>query len=217
MHISPDDPQFLWHAFQRLLLAAALGAMVGLEREVKHRPAGLRTITLITVGSAMFTILSEALSSILGGEPLRIASQLIPGIGFLGAGAILHSRGAVLGLTTAATIFVMASVGMASGGGLFLLATGATLMMLTFLVVIGWVERQTALKFHALSFQLSTRQPERCLSDLREVARQKGVTMRDFRVGQAGERWVVEMVVETPMGREGEVLQRLQDIQQAHA
>ncbi len=214
--MSPDDPQFLWHSFQRLLLAAALGSMVGLEREMKHRPAGLRTITLITVGSAMFTILSEALASLLGGEPLRIASQLIPGIGFLGAGAILHSRGAVLGLTTAATIFVMASVGMASGGGLFLLATGATLMMLTFLVVIGWVERQTALKFNALAFQVSTRQPERCLKDLREFARQ-GVTMRDFRVGQAGERWVVELVVETPIGREGEILQRLQDIQQAHA
>lgn len=214
--MSPNDPQFLYGALQRLLLAAALGAAVGLEREIKHRPAGLRTITLITVGSALFTILSEALATMRGGDPQRIAAQLIPGIGFLGAGAILHARGAVVGLTTAATIFVMASVGMASGAGLHLLATAAALLLLTFLVLIGWIERRTELKFDQLSYQLNTRQADRCLADLKELSRQKGITMRDFRVGQAGERWTVGFTIEAPIGHEGEILRRLQDIQQAH-
>lgn len=141
--MSLNDAHFLLHAFLRLLLASGLGAAVGLERELKRKPAGLRTMMLITFGSALFTILSEGLASVRGGDPQRIAAQLIPGIGFLGAGAIIQSQTAVIGLTTAATIFAMASVGMAAGGGMHVLAIVATLLLLLFLVVLGWVEAHT--------------------------------------------------------------------------
>ena len=88
----------------RLLLAAVLGGIIGLERELKRRPAGLRTNMFICFGAAMFTNLSNSLAGTLGGDHTRIAAQIIPGIGFIGAGSIIHAKGSVTGLTTAATL-----------------------------------------------------------------------------------------------------------------
>jgi putative Mg2+ transporter-C (MgtC) family protein len=100
----------------------------------------------ICFGAAMFTILSEELAGEFSGDHTRIAAQIIPGIGFIGAGSILHSKGGISGLTTAATLFVVASIGMACGGGLYLQATFATLLIFLALQVLGWMERQFNLK-----------------------------------------------------------------------
>ena len=100
----------------RLILAALLGGVIGLERQLRHRPAGLRTNMFICFGAAMFTVLSRQLAGV-ESDSARIAAQIIPGIGFIGAGSILHARTSVTGLTTAATLFVVAGVGMAAGGG----------------------------------------------------------------------------------------------------
>ena len=128
----------------KVLLAAVLGGLVGLEREIRRRSAGLRTVMFISIGSTLFTILSIEIGRRTGGEPTRIVSNLIPGIGFLGAGAILHSQsgGEVIGLTTAAVIFVMASVGMAIGGGLYATAIFTTLLILVILVALGLAEKR---------------------------------------------------------------------------
>src|SRR5271155_5591053 len=99
----------------RLLLAVLLGGAVGLERELRHKPAGLRTNMLISLGAALFTIISYQMASNVGGDHTRIAAQIIPGIGFIGAGVVIRERGTILGITSAATIFVMASIGMAVG------------------------------------------------------------------------------------------------------
>src|SRR5712692_1992735 len=114
MHLDPGQITIL----VKLLLAAGLGGAVGLEREFHRKPAGLRTSMFICLGSALFTILSDEIGRRFGGDHARVASQLIPGIGFIGAGAILRERGSVVGLTTAATIFVLAAVGMAVGTGM---------------------------------------------------------------------------------------------------
>src|SRR5215468_9553721 len=114
-HFSLDE--LFSKTLARLMLAAVLGGIIGLERELKRRPAGLRTNMFICFGAAMFTILSMELAQ--GNEATRIASQIIPGIGFIGAGSILREKGGVTGLTTAATIFVVAAIGMAIGGGLY--------------------------------------------------------------------------------------------------
>src|SRR3989475_8713663 len=90
----------------RLTVAAILGGIIGLERQLKHKPAGLRTNMFICFGSALFTVLSGQLAGSLGGDHTRIAAQIIPGIGFIGAGSILHARGSTMGLTDAATVFV---------------------------------------------------------------------------------------------------------------
>ena len=124
----------------RLTLAAFLGGVIGLERELRHKAAGLRTNMLMCLGAAMFTVMSYQLADKFGGDHVRIASQIIPGIGFIGAGSILRERGSVIGLTTAATIFVTASIGMACGGGMYLTAVFATMVALVALVVLGLLE-----------------------------------------------------------------------------
>jgi putative Mg2+ transporter-C (MgtC) family protein len=119
----------------RLLLAAGLGAAVGVERELRRKPAGLRTNILIAVGSALFTTISIQLAAT-GGTPDRIAAQIVTGIGFLGAGAILRTGHSVQGMTTAATIWVNAAVGMAAGAGEYAMAAIATAITLVVLLVL---------------------------------------------------------------------------------
>jgi putative Mg2+ transporter-C (MgtC) family protein len=123
----------------RLLLAAGLGAAIGIEREVRNKPAGLRTNMLIAVGSALFTTVSVQLGTA-GGTPDRIAAQIVTGIGFLGAGAIIRSGQSVHGMTTAATIWVNAAVGMAAGVGEYAMATTATAITLVVLTALEPVE-----------------------------------------------------------------------------
>jgi putative Mg2+ transporter-C (MgtC) family protein len=122
----------------RLLLAAALGAAIGYQRERASKPAGLRTHVLICVGSALFTI-----ASIYGfgvtTDPARVAAGIVTGIGFLGAGAILHrehqKRGIVEGLTTAASMWVIAGIGLAVGAGLYLVSAVTTVIVLIVLLL----------------------------------------------------------------------------------
>ena len=132
----------------RLVLAGVLGGLIGLERELKAKPAGLRTTLLICVGAALFTELSLDIAMLAtgGGEalradPARLAAQIIPGIGFIGAGAILHARGRVTGLTTAATLWVVTAIGIAIGSGAYVEAIGATVMVLGTLLLLGRLER----------------------------------------------------------------------------
>jgi putative Mg2+ transporter-C (MgtC) family protein len=131
--------------FERLLLAALLGGVFGLEREFRHKAAGLRTNMLISVGSAIFTLMSIELTARTG-DPSRISSQIVTGIGFLGAGAIMRTNAGVQGLTTAATIWVNAAVGVAVGSGNYNLAVigaGVTVLVLLVLHPIElWLDRR---------------------------------------------------------------------------
>ena len=133
--------QVLGSISARLLLAAILGGVIGLEREFRHKASGLRTNMLICFGSAMFTVLSAQMAEKFGGDHTRIAAQIIAGIGFLGAGTIIHAQGSVVGLTSAATIFVTASVGMAAGAGMYSTAIFATVVILLALIGLGMLEQ----------------------------------------------------------------------------
>ncbi|HKB12607.1 MAG TPA: MgtC/SapB family protein [Vicinamibacterales bacterium] len=124
----------------RLLLAAGLGAALGLEREMRKKPAGLRTNMLIALGSAVFSLISIQMVNH-GGDADRIAANIITGVGFLGGGAILHTGLSVVGMTTAATIWVNAAVGMAAGVGEPMLAVAATGITLIVLGVLAPIER----------------------------------------------------------------------------
>ncbi len=126
----------------KLLIAVLVGGGVGLERELKGKPAGLRTNILICLGSALLMDLSMSLAATYGGDPGRIAAQVVTGIGFLGAGTILHTRGQITGLTSAATIWVVAALGLTIGAGYFLEAAGSSLTVIIVLVGLGWVERR---------------------------------------------------------------------------
>jgi putative Mg2+ transporter-C (MgtC) family protein len=130
----------------RLVLAAALGGAIGIERELEGKPAGFRTNLLICVGAALLTELSVLIYETAGGErgadPARIAAQIVSGIGFLGAGTIIQSRGTVSGLTTAATLWVVAAIGIAVGAGAWGEAIGATALVIAALLLLGRVERK---------------------------------------------------------------------------
>ena len=127
----------------RLMLAALLGSLLGLEREWHRRSAGLRTNTLIALGSAAFTLVSIELAARQGtGDATRIPAMIVSGIGFLGGGAILRTRSGVRGLTTAAAIWVNAAIGMAAGAGLVVLAISVTLTALLVLTVLKRVENR---------------------------------------------------------------------------
>ncbi len=147
--------QLLSETILRLLLSALLGGVIGLERELSHKPAGLRTNMFICFGAALFTIVSLTLVGPGVPDRTRIASNIIPGIGFIGAGSILRQKGSVQGLTTAATLFVVAAIGMAAGGGLYLQATFATVVILLALQVLGWVEARYSLKPLYMTYDVS--------------------------------------------------------------
>jgi putative Mg2+ transporter-C (MgtC) family protein len=119
----------------KLLLALVLGGLIGWERELYDKPAGFRTNTLICVGSTLFTIFSLKIGTIPGTDSARIAAQIVSGIGFLGAGAIIRRGEAVLGLTTAATIWFVASIGMGVGAGYYVISSIGTALALAILLL----------------------------------------------------------------------------------
>jgi putative Mg2+ transporter-C (MgtC) family protein len=139
-----------WNLLVRILVAAALGGILGIERDIHGRQAGLRTHLLVSAGAAVFFILSTHIATfdiiVPAGftkttDPGRIAAQIVTGIGFLGAGVILKEGFTVVGLTTAACLWISAAIGMASGAGLYIIATCTTILSLFSLILLRWFER----------------------------------------------------------------------------
>ncbi len=196
----------------RLILATFLGGLIGLEREMKHKPAGLRTNLFICFGCAMFTILSERLAGEFTGDHTRIAAQIIPGIGFIGAGSILHSRGSVQGLTTAATMFVVASVGMAAGGGLYLAAIFATVVILLALSLLGWMEAHFSLKPLLMAYEIAGDNAENLLSAVNQVLEEEHKIMQTVQIGRANNHFRVQFTVDATKKEHTDLLQRLRRV-----
>jgi putative Mg2+ transporter-C (MgtC) family protein len=184
------------HAVPRMAAAALLGGIIGLEREFRHKPAGLRTNMLICLGSALFTMLSDELAGSFGGDHTRIAAQIIAGIGFIGAGSILRERGSITGLTSAATIFVTASVGMAAGGGLYLTAAFATVIVLIALKVLGTVEHYFENKRLRVSYEVRGRDTEGVLKELNRIFGEENMRMENVHAARAGDMARVVFEVE---------------------
>src|SRR3989449_468372 len=134
---------FRLELFLQLCLATLFGGAIGLERELGGKPAGLRTNILICIGSVLYTKLSFTMAAG-NADPTRIAAQIVTGVGFIGAGTILHARGAVVGLTSAATIWVVAAIGVALGATFYSEAAVTTLLVLVVLRGLGSVERLVA-------------------------------------------------------------------------
>src|SRR3954470_13616417 len=159
----------------KLVLAAVLGGIIGIEREIRDKPAGLRTNILICVGSTLFMSISAQVAKLLGGDPTRIAAQIISGIGFLGAGAVLHSHGFVLGLTTAATIWVVAGIGMALGSGMYSLAAFVTGMSLVTLYFLSFVEDKIQGR-QSYSYSLVVTDLHQALASINNILRESSVS-----------------------------------------
>ncbi|MGA8763726.1 MAG: MgtC/SapB family protein [Candidatus Sulfotelmatobacter sp.] len=193
----------------RLILAAVLGGVIGLERELKHRPAGLRTNMFICFGAALFTLLSDVLAAEHLGDHTRIAAQIIPGIGFIGAGSILHARGLTTGLTTAATLFVVASVGMATGGGLYLTAIFATGVVLLALFSLGHLELTFNLKMLLTSYEVTGTSLEAISLEVNRILERQHRMMQNVVSGSTSEHVRVQFDV---AGCDREQKQLLRDL-----
>ncbi len=154
----------------RLLWAALLGALVGLERIRSKRPAGMRTSLFVCMAAALFTIVSAEFAKMTGDTGTsRIASNIVQGIGFLGAGVILREKGSVVGMTTAATIFLEAAMGMAAGAGLYKVSGFVCVVMLFSLSVLAQIEKFFKLRSHFLLFRVTADNATALLPEIHQL------------------------------------------------
>jgi putative Mg2+ transporter-C (MgtC) family protein len=160
----------------QVVLATVLGGAIGMERELSGKPAGLRTNILICVGATLFTVLSLKLAAIRG-DPARVAAQILPGVGFIGAGTILHARGSVTGLTSAATIWVVAAIGMALGAGAYAEAVGTTLLVMLILGGLGYLEDFVARRSTHSHLLIHAKPEVSALEELESLVRRSGLTV----------------------------------------
>ena len=212
-----------WEMLLRVALAAALGGVLGLERELREREAGLRTHLLVSVGSALFTLVSaygfhEFLVNggrVIRADPTRIAAQIVTGIGFLGAGAIIRQGLSVRGLTTAATLWVVAAIGMASGAGYYSAAVITTAVALFSLWPLRIVAFQIVQRFRGgtgrLLVELPTGQsPAPVIAELER----SGGRIEVMEISQEADRRNVELTLELPQDEVAhELVSRVADVE----
>ncbi|HKE91347.1 MAG TPA: MgtC/SapB family protein [Gemmatimonadales bacterium] len=160
----------------QVILATVLGGAIGLERELAGKPAGLRTNILICVGATLFTVLSYKVSGGRG-DPARIAAQILPGVGFIGAGTILHARGSITGLTSAATIWVVAAIGMALGAGAYTDAIGTAVFVMLILAGLGYVETYIARRSTHSHLLVHAKADVGTVEELETLLRRSGLTV----------------------------------------
>jgi putative Mg2+ transporter-C (MgtC) family protein len=167
----------------RLAWAGFLGALIGIERNIRRRPAGMRTGFCVSLGAALFTVVSVEIARRTGdASTTRIASNIVQGIGFLGAGVILRERGSIVGLTTAATIFATAAIGMAAGGGLFWVSGIGCSLTLFALVALVFVEDWLHLKCRHMLFRITTADTREVMADVHRVFAEMKVTLDNLHV-----------------------------------
>ncbi len=209
--LTPHLPvaSFVSETILRLVLAAFLGGVIGLERELAGKPAGLRTNMFICFGAALYTVLSFRYSQ--GTlDHNRIAAQIIPGIGFIGAGSILRDKGSVQGLTTAATLFVVASIGMAAGGGEFILATFSTMLILLGLEVLGRIESNFSIKPILMSYEVIGADAEKLFSDVNTVMEEEHQMMQTVEMGGMDGRHRVVFTVDATRRQHKSLMAKLE-------
>jgi putative Mg2+ transporter-C (MgtC) family protein len=196
--------------FWRLGFAAFLGAVIGVERDFHRRPAGIRTSLFVCLGSALFTLLSGELAKLLGETSgTRIASNLVQGIGFLGAGAILRESGTLIGMTTAATIFVEAAIGMAAGAGLYAVAAYTTGIVLFGLIVLAWFSRWSNLKPPMFAVRVTAKHAESIAAELQKLTTELKLDVQHFRVSMAGDNTVAEFDADLKGRQQETIVERL--------
>lgn len=200
----------------KLGVALVCGFLLGMEREIKEKPAGLRTLILITVGATLFMIVSDLIAHVTEGppeitrvDPSRIASQVVTGIGFLGAGAIIQSRGSIRGLTTAAAIWVASGVGLCIGVGFPLLGTGITVLVLTVLVVLNPIRAWFSRRGHPEEIRLTLPNDALSLRRVRNVLLGNDVREDQILVTHEGERLSLEVSYHARKGGKQHLLDEL--------
>src|SRR6267378_6546726 len=173
-------------------LATILGGAIGMERELGGKPAGLRTNILICIGSVLYTHLSIAMVGA-AADPTRVAGQIVTGVGFIGAGTILHARGAVVGLTSAATIWVVAAIGVAIGSGYYLEGVATTLAVLVVLAGLGRVEKIVQSHSMRSTITIHARHGHTVVEDIESLVRRTGLEVLTISNRQENVDIVIEL------------------------
>ena len=200
----------------RLVVAAGLGGAVGLEREYREREAGFRTHMLVAVGSALFTIASAyGFADFSTVDPTRVAAQIVTGIGFLGAGAIIRQGLSVRGLTTAATLWLVAAIGLTTGAGYYSAAVITTLIALVSLWPLRIASHVVMVRFRPESGRVLAQLPAgETPAPLVEEVERLGARLHTLEISQEGDRRNVLLDVELPKGAEAtEVVAKLAEIE----
>jgi putative Mg2+ transporter-C (MgtC) family protein len=202
----------------KLALATACGAAIGIERELHDKPAGLRTNMLICVGSTLITMvslhvaLSYAERQVNIADPGRIAAQIVSGIGFLGAGTIIQARGSVHGLTTAATIWVMAGIGLAIGSGAYAPAMATTVILLGTLAALGWLEGHLTPRRHFVYFHVAADRRPGLIDDINDLADRNRVSLDDFAMRRNDRGVTIDFALTLPTRRRDALIDGLLDL-----
>lgn len=200
--------EFVWTDILRVLAAVVAGAVIGLERELHDKPAGFRTNIMICLGAALFTLLSiRVAEQRFAADATRIAAQVVTGVGFLGAGAIIQFRGNVIGLTTAATIWTVASVGMAFGAGEYALGAIVTALATAVLIGLSFAEDYIASWRTTAHFEIQLDVAPEINEKLKRQVRGAGVHCRSWTITKADEGFTVHASLVGPSYR----LERLQN------
>ena len=176
----------------KLVLAVTLGGLVGLERETSQKPAGFRTNILICVGSAMMMILSGLVLGAEGTDLTRIAAGVITGIGFIGAGTIIQARGSIVGLTTAATLWAMAGLGLVIGAGYYLVAVIFTAIIILTLVIFRYIE-DYFLKGSSFLYHLTAKYSKDLLVNIKKLALHDGFKFEQIILKKEGDLAIVTL------------------------
>jgi putative Mg2+ transporter-C (MgtC) family protein len=206
LHLAASSlPTLNWdESLLRLALAAALGGLIGMERELREREAGLRTHLLVALGSALFTIVGaygfhaflDSGAAVVRADPTRIAAQIVTGIGFLGAGAIIRQGLSVRGLTTAATLWVVAAVGLAAGAGYYSAAVITTALVLIALYPLRILAYRIVRRFRTEDGRLLVELPAgHPLGAVTDEIESSGSTIHSIEVSQEGDRRRLELDV----------------------
>ena len=195
----------------KLILAIALGGLIGLEREASQKPAGFRTNILVCVGSAMMMMLAGLIIQAKGGNGdslVRMAAGVLTGIGFLGAGTILHARGTVAGLTTASTIWLVAGLGLVIGAGYYVPALIITALTIATLILFRRVE-ESYLRKAQFHYHVKFKQRPYILSSLRKLALHHGVRLEKTALHEEGKSFIVSFFFSASEEKEQEFNQGL--------
>ncbi len=198
----------------KLLTAILCGGAIGFERELSRKPAGLRTNVLICMGATLLMVTSRHIS---GGapytDPARLVAQVVSGVGFIGAGVILQSRGSITGLTTAATIFVVTAVGIAIGDGMFGPALLSTLLIIFVLVLLRRVEHAVVRRRRLYHYTFHTRDPASSLVRLLGLLEGEGMRMDNFSVRDTGDgEHEIGLSVVTSLNGNNRLIRKLPEI-----
>ncbi|MBU4268878.1 MAG: MgtC/SapB family protein [Acidobacteria bacterium] len=194
----------------KILLAAMLGGIIGLERELSHKEAGLRTNILIAIGSALITILSFKIAALSKtADPARLTAQIVSGIGFLGAGAIIQARFAVHGLTTAATIWTVAAIGIAVGSGFYLVAFLVTIFVVLVLTVFKFLQAYLEKQKQNYIYLISTEEKASLLVDVRQVLTELNIRYSSARLNRKESGYEFEIIFNTSENKNRDFIEKI--------